>query len=185
MFHGHFDHFHKPPLGGGLNTKPRDHGTPYAHNRRFILLNHVWGPARIKNHWNSIWLRVWVHMTSHYTWGSVTTLHDFEGVLARPLDTFFWALTISWSRLPPRVWSGPNALIPRIIISCVRSHINLHHRFKSNFARQGGLHSISMSTSWHLTQSHSDTWHFMTHKNRWTPTITSDRGDFGDNRLRS
>ena len=47
---------------------------------------------------NSIWLRVRSHMISHYTLGSVTTLHDFEGVLGRPLDTFFWALTISWSR---------------------------------------------------------------------------------------
>ena len=28
-------------------------------------------------------------MTSHYTWRSVTTLHDFGGVLGRPLDTFF------------------------------------------------------------------------------------------------
>ena len=38
-------------------------------------------------------------MTSHYTWRSVTTLHDVGGVLGRPSDTFFWALTISWSRL--------------------------------------------------------------------------------------
>ena len=29
----------------------------------------------------------------------MTTLDDFGGVLGRPLDTFFWALTISWSRL--------------------------------------------------------------------------------------
>ena len=34
-----------------------------------------------------------------FGWGSVTTLHDFEGVSGRPLDTFLWALTISWSRL--------------------------------------------------------------------------------------
>ena len=27
-------------------------------------------------------------MTSHYTWGSVTTLHDVGGVLGRPLDNF-------------------------------------------------------------------------------------------------
>jgi hypothetical protein len=27
-----------------------------------------------------------VHMASHYTRGSVTTLHDFGGVLGRPLD---------------------------------------------------------------------------------------------------
>ena len=42
-------------------------------------------------------------MTSHYTGGFVTTLRDFGGVLGRPLDTFFWALTISWSRLLVRV----------------------------------------------------------------------------------
>jgi hypothetical protein len=38
-------------------------------------------------------------MTSHYTRGSMTTLHDFGGVLGQPLDTSFGALTISWSRL--------------------------------------------------------------------------------------
>ena len=47
-------------------------------------------------------------MTSHCTWGSVTTLHDIGGALGRPLDTFFWALTISWSRLLACVWSGPH-----------------------------------------------------------------------------
>jgi hypothetical protein len=28
-------------------------------------------------------------MASHYTWGSVTALHDFGGVLGRLVDTFF------------------------------------------------------------------------------------------------
>ena len=107
MFHGHLDCFQKPPLGGRPNTKPGDHGTPNAHNRWFILFYHVWGPAWIEIHWNSIWLRAWSHMTSHYTWGSMTTLHDFGDVLGRPLDTFIWALTMSWSRLSVRVWSGP------------------------------------------------------------------------------
>ena len=37
---------------------------------------------------NSIWLRAQSHMISHYTWGLVTTLHDFGSVLGRPLDTF-------------------------------------------------------------------------------------------------
>ena len=46
-------------------------------------------------------------MTSHYTWGYVTTLHDFGGVLGRPLDAFNWALAISRSRLLACVWSGP------------------------------------------------------------------------------
>ena len=45
-------------------------------------------PAWIKIHWNSIWLRARSHMTSPYTWGSVTTLHDLGDVLGRPLDTF-------------------------------------------------------------------------------------------------
>ena len=67
----------------------------------------VWGPAWMEIHWNSIWLEAPSHMTSHYTLGSVTTLHDFGDVLGRPLDTFFWALTISWSQLLARVWSGP------------------------------------------------------------------------------
>jgi hypothetical protein len=30
-----------------------------------------------------------------------------EGVLGRPLDTFFWAPTISWSQLLARVWKWP------------------------------------------------------------------------------
>ena len=78
-----------------------------ARNRRFILFYHVLGPAWIKIHWNSIWLRAQSRMTSHYIWGFVTTLYDCGGVLWRPLDTFFWALTISWSQLLARVWSGP------------------------------------------------------------------------------
>jgi hypothetical protein len=40
----------------------------------------------------------------------VTTRHDFGGVLGWPLDTVFWGLTISWSRLLARVWSGPKRL---------------------------------------------------------------------------
>ena len=72
MFHGHSDYSQKPLLGGRPNTKPGDHGTLNAHNRWFILFYHVWGPAWIEIHWNSIGLRAWSHMTLHYTWGSVT-----------------------------------------------------------------------------------------------------------------
>jgi hypothetical protein len=111
IFHGHLDYFQKPPLGGRFNTKPGGHGTPNAHNHWFILFYHVWGSALIEIHWNSIWLRAWSHRTSHYTWGSMTTLHDFGGVLGRPLDTFFWALTISWSWLLGRVWKWPLGLV--------------------------------------------------------------------------
>jgi hypothetical protein len=48
------------------------------------------GPAWMKIHWNSIWLRARIHVTSHYTWGSVTIVHDVGGDSGRPSDTFFW-----------------------------------------------------------------------------------------------
>ena len=107
MGHGHLDYFQKSPLGGRSYMKLGDHGTPNAHNRWFILLYYVWGPAWIDIHWNSIWLRVRSRMASHYTWGSVITPHDFGGVMGRHLDTSFWSLTISWSRLLARLWSSP------------------------------------------------------------------------------
>ena len=93
MFHGRLDYFHKPLLGGRSWHSERSQPLIYS------IFYHVQGPAWIEIHWNSIGLRARSHMTSHYTWGSVTTLHDFGGVLGRPLDTFFRALTISWSQL--------------------------------------------------------------------------------------
>ena len=104
---GHLDYFQNPPFGGRSITKLGDHGTPYTHIRWFILFYHVWGPAWIQIYWNNIWLRACSHMTSHCTWGSVTTLHGFGGVSGRPLNTFLEALTISWSHLLACVWSGP------------------------------------------------------------------------------
>ena len=59
-------------------------------------------------HWSGIWLRAQSLVTSHYTWGSVTTLHDFGGVLGQLLDTFFRDLTIPWSWLLACVWSRPS-----------------------------------------------------------------------------
>ena len=38
--------------------------------------NHVWGPTWIEVRWNSIWLKVWSHVTSHYIRVPVTTLRD-------------------------------------------------------------------------------------------------------------
>ncbi len=83
----------KTPLGGRPNTKLGDHGTLNAHNHWFILFYHVWGPAWIEIHWNSIWLRVRLHMTSDYTWGTTTTLRDFGGFLGRHFDSSFG---LSW-----------------------------------------------------------------------------------------
>ena len=95
--------------GSRPNTKLGDHGTMNAHNHLSILFfYHVLGPKWRELQWNSIWLRTWSHMALHYTWGFVTTLHDFGGVLGRPLNTSFWALIISWSRFLGRVWSGPH-----------------------------------------------------------------------------
>ena len=66
----------------------------------------------IELHWISIWFKARLHMTSHYTWGSVTTLHDFGRCVGTTAfgHLFIWALTISWSRLLARVWSGPLAV---------------------------------------------------------------------------
>jgi hypothetical protein len=54
---------------------------------------HVWRPTWIAIHWNSIWLRAQSQMTSYYNWGSVTTLHDFRGVLGR-----LWTLCFKLSQ---------------------------------------------------------------------------------------
>ena len=91
----------------GAHTNLGDHGTPNAHNRWFVLLYQVRGSAWIAIHWNNIWLRaqhIWLHTTLEDPWPHHMML---GGVLGRPLDTFFWALTFSWSRLLARVWSGP------------------------------------------------------------------------------
>jgi hypothetical protein len=75
--------------GGLIQNRDTIYGFPNAHNRWLILFYHVWGSTCMnRNHWNSIWLRARSHMTSQYTWRSMTTLHDFGGVLGWPLDTF-------------------------------------------------------------------------------------------------
>ena len=68
MFYDHLDCFQKLP-----NPNPGDHGTLNAHKHCLILSYLVWGLAWIEIYRNSIWLRNRSHMTSHYTWGSVTT----------------------------------------------------------------------------------------------------------------
>ena len=46
----------------------------------------------------------------------MTTRHDIGGLLGWPLDTFFWALTMSWSRLLARV-CGVALSVTCIIVS--------------------------------------------------------------------
>ena len=65
-------------------------------------------------------------MASHYTWDFVTTLRDFGGVLGWPLDISFWALTISWSWLLARVWSGPKFRTPALNLNALTHMITLH-----------------------------------------------------------
>jgi len=101
MFHGHMDDYQKPPLRGRPNTKLGDRGISNAYNRWLILFYHVWGPAWIGIHWISIWSRA----RSHYTWGSVTTLHDFGGVLGQRLIT---------------VLGGPHNFTVTALDSCVK-----------------------------------------------------------------
>ena len=61
--------FSKPSFGDKSNTKPGDCGIPNAHNRWFILFNHVWRPAWIDIHWNNIWLKdghIWLHTRAQH-----------------------------------------------------------------------------------------------------------------------
>ena len=100
MFHGHLDYFQKPSLEGRPNTKPRDHNTPKSPNRKFTIINHMCeDPTEIEIHRNSNRLRARTHTASHCTRGPMTTLHDSGSALGRPLDTFFWGLTLSWSHM--------------------------------------------------------------------------------------
>ena len=110
MFHGHLDYFQKPPLGGRPTRKPGDHRTLSTHNRWFVLFYHVWGPAWIQIHWNSIWLRARSHTASHYTRRYVTTLLDCGGVLGHPLALSFGLSQYHGHILLARVWSGPNSM---------------------------------------------------------------------------
>ena len=65
---------------GRPDTRPPvNHGTPNAHNRRFILFHRAWGTAWIETQQNGIWLRARSHTASHYTQGFVTTLHTWFG----------------------------------------------------------------------------------------------------------
>ena len=80
----------------------------------------------------------------------MTTLHDFGGVLGRPLDTFFWALTISWSRLLARVkWplaaiivGYPNGLI-KVFVVDIRNTIEI--KWPLSTLRQGCFFTRSLT----------------------------------------
>jgi hypothetical protein len=95
MFHGHLDYSQKACLEYRPNTKLGNHGTPNTHNRWFSLFYHMWGPVWIEFigrafRWGPS--HIWLHTTLEGPWPHCMML---EVVLGRPLDTFFWALTIS------------------------------------------------------------------------------------------
>ena len=145
MFNSHLDYFRKLPLGSRPNTKLRDHHTLHAHNRWIIQFYRVWRPAWININSNNIWLRAWSHMASHDTWGFVTTPDNFVGVLGRPMDTFYWARTISWSWLLACVWSDANT-----------RHENNQQRVERNTC----CGAIKLTTSVLMSQQGPhDTWH--------------------------
>jgi hypothetical protein len=95
VLHGHVDYFFKQPsLRGRPNTRTNK---PWHSEQSQPLVYHAWGPTCLNR--NSLDQHLVESPITHYTWGSVTTLHDFGGVLGWPLDTsFFWALTIPRSR---------------------------------------------------------------------------------------
>ena len=86
MFHDHLDYFQRSPLGGKTWRPLHSEISEPLIYYMFIMCEHL---AWTVIHWHSIWLRVWSHMTSHYNWGLVTTLHDFESVLGWPMNTSF------------------------------------------------------------------------------------------------
>ena len=51
IFHVQLDCFQKPPLGGRLNTKPANHGTPNVHN---LLFYYVLSCVRTRMNRNSL-----------------------------------------------------------------------------------------------------------------------------------
>jgi hypothetical protein len=88
-------YFQKPPLEVGLTWNREIMALRTLTIVDLFYLIRREDPHEHKVHWNNNWLRPRSHMTSHYAWGSVTTLHDFGGVLGRPLDNFLWNLTNS------------------------------------------------------------------------------------------
>ena len=135
MDHASWSHglFQKPPPGGRPNTKPGDYGTANAHNCWFILFHNVWGPTWIEIHWNRIWLRALSQMTSHYTWGPLTTQHGLGGVLGWPLDTLFGVSQFygqgSWLVKWPQVADHSNPQLRQLIHLSIGSTSNLYFPF--------------------------------------------------------
>jgi hypothetical protein len=133
MFHGHLYYFQKPPLEGRPNTKLGDHSTPNAHNHWLIpSYYHVWRPAWIEIIFGWGHDHIQLHTTLEDPWPHYMIL---RGVLGWPLDTFFWALTFSWSLVLAHVWSGPytplkSSCTPVDICAC-NSNVHMQKFFRT------------------------------------------------------
>ena len=102
-----------------------------------------WGPGHI-----------WLHSTIEGPWPHYMIL---EVVLGLPLDTFFWALTTSWSRLLACVGSGPNLhqTLNQAFAIIASKHATNEHIDKALFTHVGSVvheskktrHSSELSSS--------------------------------------
>ena len=100
----------QPYVWSGPNTNLKNHSTPNAHQHWFILFYHVWGPAWIETHWNSIQLRARSHVTSHYMMLEVCWdgLSAFSFRLSQFHDYGSWLLCEVGTSLTQMVSVGPN-----------------------------------------------------------------------------
>jgi hypothetical protein len=93
MFHGQLDYLKKLSLGCRPKLKiGRSWHSEISQSFIYYILlavtkPHEWKIIEIAFGWGPSHI-----MTSHYTWGSVTTLHDFGSVLGQP-----WALFLGFS----------------------------------------------------------------------------------------
>ena len=103
--------FQKPPWREvGLTQNPETMALQTLTTIGLFYFYHVWGPAWVGIIEIALGWRpghIWLHAILGE---SVPHYIDFGGLLGQPLDTFIWALTISWSRLLARAWSDPQPL---------------------------------------------------------------------------
>ena len=93
----------------------------------------------------------------HTTW--------FGRCVGTALDTFFWALTISWSWLLARVWSGPKhpfGIVWEFTLTYSRAHWNSQWSRITLCASNVYVWQISIDVQ---LQIQSVTWHFQ--KQKW------------------
>jgi hypothetical protein len=92
-----------------------------------VYFFNVWGPCMDRNSLKKHLVEGPIHISSYYTQRPVTTLHDFGSGLKTTFGHFFWALTISWSHLLVRVWSGLSVNLTLIVIPCQKELKKFRH----------------------------------------------------------